>query len=212
MKSFITLFKNELKLNIRNMNMVIFAILMPLAVLFIFGFIYGTKPAAEGVNYTFLEQSFGALCTISMCAGSFMGLPLVISEYRERNILKHFRVTPISPCRLLLVEVSIYIVYCMISLLTLGCAAMPIWKVQIHGNWLAFLGSWLLTMLSSFCIGMMIGSIAKNSKQASMIASALYFPMLLFSGATLPLETMPIWMQKIINVSIKKKVSPHPKF
>ena len=73
------------------------------------------------------------------------------------------------------------------------------WKVQIHGNCPAFLGSWLLTMLSSFSIGMM-GSIAKNSKHASMIASALYFPMLLFSGATLPLETMPIWMQKIINV------------
>ena len=58
MKSFVTLLKNELKLNIRNMNMVIFAVIIPLVVLIILGFIYGTKPAADGTAYTFLEQSF----------------------------------------------------------------------------------------------------------------------------------------------------------
>lgn len=42
MKSFITLLKNELKLNIRNMNMVIFAVIIPLVVLIILGFIYGS--------------------------------------------------------------------------------------------------------------------------------------------------------------------------
>lgn len=39
MKSFLILLKNELKLNIRNMNMVIFAVIMPLIVLVILGFI-----------------------------------------------------------------------------------------------------------------------------------------------------------------------------
>ena len=96
MKSFVTLLKNELKLNIRNMNMVIFAVIIPLVVLIILGFIYGTKPAADGTAYTFLEQSFGALCCISICAGGLMGLPLVVSEYRERKILKRFKVTPVN--------------------------------------------------------------------------------------------------------------------
>ena len=88
MKSFRILFKNEWKLNIRNMNMVVFAIIMPLIVLLILGFVYGDKPAADGVEYTFIEQSFSALCTISICAGGLMGIPLVVSEYRERKILK----------------------------------------------------------------------------------------------------------------------------
>lgn len=99
MKSFLILLKNELKLNIRNMNMVIFAVIMPLIVLVILGFIYGTKPAVEGTAYTFMEQSFGALCCISICAGGLMGLPLVVSEYRERKILKRFQVTPVSPTK-----------------------------------------------------------------------------------------------------------------
>lgn len=200
MKSFAALFKNELKLNIRNMNMVIFAVIMPLVVLIILGMIYGTKPAAEGAEYTFIEQSFGALCTISICAGGLMGLPLVVSEYRERKILKRFRVTPVSPLKLLLVEFAIYVVYCIASMATLFPAAMLIWNVRIKGSLSAFLGSWLLTMISTLSIGMMVGGVAKDSKSASVIASLLYFPMLVFSGATLPFEVMPPVMQKIVSV------------
>ena len=200
MKSFVTLFKNELKLNIRNMNMIIFAVIMPLVVLIILGIIYGTKPAADGAEYTFLEQSFGALCTISICADGLMGLPLVVAEYRERKILKRFQVTPVSPLKLLLVELSIYVVYCIVSMITLIPAAMLIWNVRIKGSLIAFLGSWLLTMISTLSIGMMVGGVAKNSKSASVIACILFFPMLIFSGTTLPFEVMPPAMKRIVSV------------
>lgn len=129
-----------------------------------------------------------------------MGLPLVISEYRERKILKRFQVTPVSPLKLLIVEFTIYVVYCLVSMLTLIPTAMLIWNVKISGSWLAFLGSWLLTMVSTLSIGMMVGGVAKNSKSASVIACILYFPMLIFSGATLPFEVMPAVMQKIVSV------------
>lgn len=198
MKSFITLFKNELKLNIRNMNMVIFAVIIPLVVLVILGLIYGTTPATDGATYTFMEQSFGALCTVSMCAGGLMGLPLVVSEYRERKILKRFKVTPVSPLKLLAVEVLIYVVYCIVSVITLALTSL-IWKVKISGSWLAFLGSWILTMVSTLSIGMMVGGVAKNTKSASVIACILYFPTLIFSGATLPFEVMPNVMQSIVK-------------
>ena len=200
MKSFMTLFKNELKLNIRNMNMVIFAVIMPLVVMIILGIIYGTKPAADDAEYTFLEQSFGALCTISICAGGLMGLPLVVAEYRERKILKRFQVTPVSPLKLLLVELSIYVVYCIVSMITLIPAAMLIWDVRIKGSLIAFLGSCLLTMISTLSIGMMVGGVAKNSKSTSVIACILYFPMLIFSGTTLPFEVMPPAMKRIMSV------------
>lgn len=200
MKSFWILLKNEWKLNIRNMNMVIFAVIMPLIVLVILGFIYGVKPAAEGAEYTFMEQSFGALCTISICAGGLMGLPLVVSEYRERKILKRFQVTPVSPVRLLAVEFTIYVLYCIVSMVTLMVAGTIFWNIRIYGSWAGFLGSWLLTMVSTLSIGMMVGGIAKNTKTASVIASVLYFPMLIFSGATLPFEVMPDFMQKIVSI------------
>ncbi|MGN1099219.1 MAG: ABC transporter permease [Christensenellales bacterium] len=199
MKSFLTLFKNELKLNIRNMNMVIFAVVMPLAVTVILGLVYGTE-RADGAEYTLMEQSFGALCTISICAGGLMGLPLVVSEYRERKILKRFRVTPVSPLKLLLVEFLIYVAYCIASVITLVPAATLIWGVRLRGSLLAFSGSWALTTVSTLSVGMTVGGVAKNSKSASVAACILYFPMLIFSGATLPFEVMPPVMQSIVSV------------
>lgn len=115
------------------------------------------------------------------------------------KILKRLRVTPVSPVFILCVELSMYIVYCAVSLATLSVAAL-LWGVQLHGSLPAFLGSWLLTMLSTLSVGMLVGGVAKDTKQASVIASILYFPMLIFSGTTLPIEVMPAAMQKIVSI------------
>lgn len=37
-------------------------------------------------------------------------------------------------------------------------------------------------------------------KVASIVASVLYFPMLIFSGATLPYEVMPTVLQRIADI------------
>ena len=198
MKRFFTFLKTELKLSVRDMNMVIFAVTMPLVIFIILGIIYGTKPAYDGADYTFLEQSFGAVSAVAICAGGLMGLPLAVSGLREMKILKRLRVTPVSPVFVLGVELSMYIVYCVVSLVTLAAAAL-LWGVQLHGSLLRFLGSWALTMLSTLSVGMLAGGVAKDTKQASVIASILYFPMLIFSGATLPIEVMPKAMQKIVR-------------
>ena len=198
MKRFFTFLKTELRLSVRDMNMVIFAVIMPLIVFVILGIVNGAKPAYDGADYTFLEQSFGAVGAIAICASGLMGLPLAVSGLRELKILKRLRVTPVSPVFILGIELLMYVIYCAVSLATLAVAAL-LFGVKLHGSLLAFLGSWLLTMLSTLSIGMLVGGAAKDTKQASIIASILYFPMLVFSGTTLPIEVMPKTMQNIVG-------------
>lgn len=200
MKTFKTMLKTELKLSLRGMDMFIFAICVPLVVLIILGIIYGNKPAFAGAEYSFLEQSFGALTTISICAGGVMGLPLVVSDYRSWHILKRYKVTPISPVLILLVQVAIYTIYAVLSLLLLFLAAKCFFKYQFRGSISGFLGGYILVIISIFSIGMMVGGIAPNTKMAGVIASILYFPMLIFSGATLPYEVMPPALQKAADL------------
>ena len=200
MRTFKTMLKNEMKLSLRDMNMVIFAICIPLVVLIILGVIYGNKPAYDGAAYTFLEQSFGALTTIAVCAGGVMGLPLVVSDYRNRKILKRFKVTPVSPAMILAVQVVIYTIYSVASLILLYIVSTLFFGFHMGGSMIAFLGGYLLVMLSIFSIGMMVGGISPNSQTASVIASLLYFPMLIFSGATLPYEVMPSALQKVADI------------
>lgn len=166
----------------------------------ILGIIYGNKEAFEGAGYTFLEQSFGAITTIAICAGGVMGLPLVVSDYRQRKILKRFKVTPISPIIILAVQVTIYALYSIVSLILVYFVAMVFFDYQLNGSWLQFLGAYLLVMISIFSIGVLVGGMAPNGKIASVIASILYFPMLIFSGATLPYEIMPATLQKAADI------------
>jgi len=192
--------KNELRLSLRGMDMFIFAICVPLVVLIILGVIYGNKPAYDNAEYSFLEQSFGAISTIAICAGGVMGLPLVVSDYRNKKILKRFKVTPVSPAMILSVQVVIYTIYALVSLLLVYLTAKLIFGFQLSGNILHFISGYFLVMLSIFSIGMMVGGVAPNTKIAGIIASILYFPMLIFSGATLPYEVMPPALQKIADV------------
>jgi len=200
MKAFRALLKTEIRLSLRGMDMFIFAICMPVVVVIILGAVFGNKPAFDGAEYTYLEQSFGAVSTIAICAGGVMGLPLVVSDYRSRKILKRFKVTPTSPTLILAVQVVIYALYSIISLILVYATGGIFFGYQLYGSWLKFLGSYFLVMLSMFSIGMMVGGIASNTKTAGIIASLLYFPMLIFSGATLPYEVMPVALQKIADI------------
>ncbi len=196
MRAFKTLLKTECKLSLRGMDMLIFAIIMPVIVIIILGAVYGSKPAFDGADYSFLEQSFGAVATIAVCAGGVMGLPLVVSDYRSRNILKRYKVTPVRPVLILTVQVVIYALYSLASLLLIYMVGALLFGFRMQGSLISFLGAYLLVMVSMFSIGLLVGGIAPNTKIAGAAASLLYFPMLIFSGATLPYEVMPTIMQK----------------
>ncbi|WMJ85341.1 ABC transporter permease [Anaerocolumna sp. MB42-C2] len=196
MKRFNTMFKTELKLSLRGLDMVIFALIMPLVITIILGILFGNQPAFEGANYTFMEQSFGAVSSIAICAAGIMGLPLVVSDYRDKKILKRFKVTPINPSLILLVQVAVNMFYAILSLLLVYSAAAIFFGYRMRGSWLHFIGAYFLVILSMYSLGMMVGGIAPNIKTVNLVCSMLYFPMLIFSGTTLPYEIMPKALQK----------------
>lgn len=117
MKRFFTFLKTELKLSLRDMNMPIFAIIMPLVIFIILGIIYGTKPAYDGADYTFMEQSFGAVSAVAICASGLMGLPLAVSGLREMKMKNTF---------LGISTGSILLPICVMLVLTTVCTVLAI--------------------------------------------------------------------------------------
>lgn len=139
MNKFFTMLKTEFKLSFRGMDMIIFALCMPVVIAVILGAIYGNKPAFSGAEYSFLEQSFGALSTIAVCAGGVMGLPLLISDYRNKKILKRYKVTPTNPSFLLAVWVAIYVIYSLLSLLLVFGTLFLFFGCRFSGSFGSFL-------------------------------------------------------------------------
>ena len=77
-----------------------------------------------------------------------------------------------------------------------------------------YLAAWLLTMISMFSIVLMVASLCRTTKSMNVATSLLYFPMLLFSGATIPAEVFPAWFQAVaklmplgVGIDLLKSVS-----
>lgn len=198
MKAFRTMLKIELKLSVRDMNMVVFAIAMPLIITMILGFIYGSKPAFEGSDYTSFQLAFGAMSSIGILASGIMGLPLALSDYRDKKILKRYQCTPIRPSFLLVVQIVKYAIYSVASLVLVTVVALC-FGYRMDGNVSAFIGAYILLLVSLYSIGLFVASVAPTSQSAGLICSLFYFPMLILSGTTLPYEIMPKWLQIIAD-------------
>lgn len=200
MKVFNTLFKTEFKLYLRHMDSFIFGILFPVGMALLLGAIFGNEPAYEGASYSKLQQSFGAFSAIGICATGLMALPLVLSDYRHRKILKRFKVTPVSPAMLLIIQVLLAFIYAVVSAICTAIASVLLFGYTMPGSIIGYILSFLLLTLTIYSLGMLIASLAPSIKIANLACTILYFPMLFLSGATVPFEIMPKALQFTANV------------
>ena len=197
MKRLYTLFKTELILSVREFSGILFGLIMPAGVMLLLGALHGDKPAYEEAAFTSVQQSFAAVATIGICATGLMGIPLTIAAYREKKILKHFKVTPTSPLMLLSAQFLTQLVFAVLSSLLVLAVAVLFFNYTLIGSPLSFILAYALVVTAIFSLGMMIASVSGNIKTANLLCTFFYFPMLFLSGATIPFEIMPSGLQKV---------------
>lgn len=198
MKSFFKMSSIELKLSLRSPDVLLFVMIMPVVITLLIGWIFRENPP-EGFS-SILEMTFGALISIGICAVGLMGLPLVLSDYREKKVLKRLQVTPASPWLLLSVQLAVQFLVALISCLMTVLTVMLLFGIKPVGSFMSIAFAWVFVLAAIFALGMIIASMAKNSKQAGVLCSILYFPMLLFSGTSVPFSVFPEWLQKAASL------------
>ncbi|MEG0077175.1 ABC transporter permease [Anaerorhabdus sp.] len=197
MKKWSTYLRIQTLLSIRGIDLVFFGILMPLGIVGLIGMV--TQGQTTSFGYSFIEGSFGSLMTVGICATAFMGLPLMITDYREKKILKQFFLTPVSPGFILLVNVIVCALFSTISACLVYLFLHYVWGFVIVGSVGMVILSFFLTMISMFGLGMLMASLCHTVKISNLVCSLVYFPMLFLSGATIPFEIFPEWMQTIAS-------------
>lgn len=199
MKSFKVLLKTELILSIREFSGVFFGIIFPAGVVLLMGAIFGDQLAYTGAPHTMMQQSFGGFIAIAICATGLMGIPLSISNYREKKILKRLKVTPINPTQLLAAHVVVSFFVALVSAMLVFLISKIVFNYNMVGSWFSFLLAYLLVLIAIYSLGMLIASIAPNLKTANLLCNLVYFPMLFLSGATVPYEIMPRGLQIVAD-------------
>ena len=187
---FFNMYKIEQKLFFRSPDVIIFNLAMPSVTFLIISLIAGNK-AAGNMGLTFLQSSYAALSTVGICCSAFMSIPITIVDYRSQGVLKRMYCSPCSPARLLVCDTIASGIMAIISTLILSLVAVIFFGYRMSGNVFIYIGLWFLTMISMFSIGLTVASLCRTTKSMNISTSLLYFPMLLFSGATIPAEIFP---------------------
>ena len=213
MKRFLSMYRVEQKIFFRSPDVILFNLAMPLVVFIVITMITGGKNAADS-GLTYLQSSYAALSTVGICCSAFMSIPITVVELRSQGILRRMYCSPCSPVRLLACDTVCSGVIAALSTLILTVAAVAFFGYRMQGNVFLYIVVWLLTMISMFSIGLMVASLCRTTKSMNVTTSLLYFPMLLFSGATIPAEVFPGalraiagWMPLGVGIRLLKSVS-----
>lgn len=106
-------------------------------------------------HMTYLQSAFASLVAVGICCSAFMSIPIVIVDYRDKKILKHFYCSPCSPAWILGADTLCSAIMAGISAILVSAVAVFGFGYRMEGNALHFAGAWLLTLVSMFSIGLM---------------------------------------------------------
>jgi len=194
MKSYLALIATDLKLAARLRVVIFFNYLFPLMIFFIFGSVFGARKSVDAITYV-LTMSV----TLGILGNGFFGAGIRAVQEREMNILRRYKVTPISPAPLLVASmVTGWVIFMPYVILVFTLAhvlyQMP-WPAHL-GGLVFFISLGLVTFRS---LGLVIASVANNMQEAAILVQLCYFPMLFLSGATVPAQVFPHFVRIISN-------------
>jgi len=174
-----------------------FALVLPLALLFIFGAIYGNKPSAFLDGHGSLDFYMPAYIGMLIIATGFYSLPIAIINYRERGILFRLQATPLRPLAILSAQIGANFLMTTAGAIILVVAGKLFYNVHITSSMPNVLLAYVLSVLSIFALGFLMASIVPNARVAPIIGTLLFLSMLYLSGATVPLKVYPQVVQQI---------------
>jgi ABC-2 type transport system permease protein len=186
------LIATEAKLLFREPVYWLVVILLPTAILVIFGSIFGPSepdPALGGLR--FVDVFVPSLVVITVATLGIQTLPIRLATYREKGVLRRLSTTPAHPFRLLIAQFVVYTVTAVIALGLLVVVANVAFGVPWPQEPLAYLAAFVLGLSSLFAIGLLLAAVAPSSGIATAIAIPMFFVVMLLGGVYLPRYFLP---------------------
>jgi imidazolonepropionase-like amidohydrolase/ABC-type multidrug transport system permease subunit len=191
MKPYLAQIRMNLRLTFRDRTVLFFNYIFPLIFFFIFGTLMHAERGGAVVQIVNMSLSLGVL------ASGLFGAGMRTVMDREQNILRRFKVAPISPGPLLVAQLVTGIVHFIpVTFVTLTLARVIYGMAPLEHPISLYV--FVLIGLTAFrAIGSIVGAVANSMQESQIIVQLLYFPLLFLGGATFPLSVMPNWLQTV---------------
>jgi imidazolonepropionase-like amidohydrolase/ABC-type multidrug transport system permease subunit len=189
MNAFLAFLRIDLKLAMRNRAVLFFNYLFPMMFFFIFGYAFDAKQGGTSVIVVTMVTTIGVLGT------GFFGAGMRAVQEREENILRRYKVTPITPVPLLLASIAMGVILYLPTVALMLFLAHELYGMPVPGNLFSLFLFVCFGVAAFRSLGLIIAAVVNSSQEANVLIQIVYMPMLLLSGATFPLSFMPNWLQ-----------------
>jgi len=190
MKAFLAFLKIDLKLARRNRAVLFFNYLFPLIFFFAFGFAFGRYGSGILLVVTMVT-------TIGILGTGFFGAGMRAVQEREENILRRYKVTPITPVPLLCASIAMGVILYIPTVGLMLFLAHNIFGMAYPPNWFSLLAFVCLGVAAFRAFGLIVAAVVNSSQEANILIQIIYMPMLFLSGASFPLSFMPDWLKLV---------------
>ncbi len=152
-----------------------------------------------------LEQAwFGSLMKIinnvTMLSIILTGAALI--REREHGTIEHLLVMPVTPIEIMLAKIwANGLVIVVAAILSLLVVVEYILAVPVQGSLALFILATVTYQFSVTALGILIATVSTSMAQFGLIVMPILIVMNLLSGSTTPLESMPTWLQNVMQVS-----------
>ena len=186
----------EAKLFLREPAAVFFTLLFPLLLLVIFGSTFGNAPLGD-TGFGSVDRSVPGYIAIMIGALSLIGVPITLATYREKGVLRRFRVTPMPTWLVLAAHGLVALAMVLVGTGLVIGAGYALFDLRLPAAPVGVLGATVLGSLSFLAVGFLLGGTLPTARTAQAVGMALFFPMLFLSGAALPRLLFPDLLKKI---------------
>jgi len=191
MRPYIALFRSNLRLTMRDRGALFFNFLFPFIFFFAFAEMFHAS-TGQGVAYF-----VGTVLTLGILGNGLWGAGMRSVQEREADILRRFKVTPITPMPLLVAAmVSGWLLYLPVVVVLLGLAHYQ-YGMPMPQHWISLLAMVTLGVCSLRAIGLILAAVTNTMQEAMIAVQILYMSMLFMSGATIPAALLPNWAQTV---------------
>ncbi|WP_067832161.1 ABC transporter permease [Actinomadura kijaniata] len=192
----------EFRLRMRELLTPLFALALPLALLFGFGLVPGADRPAEGLGGQALTEYMAALgIAVAFAILALMMMPGVLSDYREKGVLRRMRATPVRPSALLLAQLVVNAGAALVSVATLLAVGTAVFGTALPRDPAAFAAAALLCLGALLAIGALVTAVSPSARAGNALGSLLFFPSLFFAGVYLPYDKMPGPLQRVCDLT-----------
>jgi imidazolonepropionase-like amidohydrolase/ABC-type multidrug transport system permease subunit len=188
MKGYLALIRLDIRLALRQKSVLFFNYLFPLIFFVTFAQI---MHAERGGGMT---QILTMVMIIGVLGNGLFGAGIRAVQEREANILRRYKVTPITPAPLLVASVVVGWVLFMPLVIFIFTLARTVYAMPWPPHMVSILGFISLAIMAFRAIGMILAAVANSMQESQILVQLVYLPMLFLSGATFPSSIFPTWL------------------